>query len=188
MCWFVSQKTSDILHMLAYTCLPDVMNGCKLLQQSVAAKLMKCGRQKHVFVYVGMRGMCFCHCVAQVKVKPGMAILSLICNVERTSEILMRTFKVFIEEGINVNMMSQGASKVGVYIYRKHAVVMRAVPSNTVCAAMELVCWQCGAGGCSAALLRCCTRSSQSRPPPSTHTHTPTPTPPLLLPPSTPPP
>lgn len=43
-----------------------------------------------------------------------MAILSLICNVERTSEILMRTFKVFIEEGINVNMMSQGASKVGV--------------------------------------------------------------------------
>lgn len=50
--------------------------------------------------------------VAQVKVKPNMAILSLICNVERTSEILMRTFKVLIQEGINVNMMSQGASKV----------------------------------------------------------------------------
>lgn len=50
--------------------------------------------------------------VAQVKVKPNMAILSLICNVERTSEILMRTFKVFIEEGISVSMMSQGASKV----------------------------------------------------------------------------
>lgn len=51
--------------------------------------------------------------MAQVKVKPNMAILSLICNVERTSEILMRTFKVLIEEGINVSMMSQGASKVG---------------------------------------------------------------------------
>lgn len=50
--------------------------------------------------------------VAAVKVKPNMAILSLICNVERTSEILMRTFKVFIEEGINVQMLSQGASKV----------------------------------------------------------------------------
>lgn len=52
--------------------------------------------------------------VAQVKVKPNMAILSLICNVERSSEILMRTFKVFIQEGINVSMMSQGASKVWV--------------------------------------------------------------------------
>jgi hypothetical protein len=62
--------------------------------------------------------------VAAVKVKPNMAILSLICNVERTSEILLRTFKVFIEEGINVSMMSQGASKVCVLGRRRRMVWM----------------------------------------------------------------
>jgi preprotein translocase subunit SecG len=50
--------------------------------------------------------------ISSVRVRSGMAILSLICNVERTSEILLRTFKVLLEEGINVSMMSQGASKV----------------------------------------------------------------------------
>jgi aspartokinase len=52
--------------------------------------------------------------ISSVRVRSGMAILSLICNVERTSEILLRTFKVLLEEGINVSMMSQGASKVRV--------------------------------------------------------------------------
>jgi aspartate kinase len=50
--------------------------------------------------------------ISSVRVRSGMAILSLICNVERTSEILLRTFKVLLAEGINVSMMSQGASKV----------------------------------------------------------------------------
>lgn len=52
--------------------------------------------------------------ISSVRVRSGMAILSLICNVERTSEILLRTFKVLLEEGINVSMMSQGASKVNI--------------------------------------------------------------------------
>eukprot|EP00775_Hariotina_reticulata_P002172 gene2172-2491_t len=52
--------------------------------------------------------------ISSVRVRSGMAIISLICNVERTSEILMRTFKVLLEEGINVSMMSQGASKVNI--------------------------------------------------------------------------
>lgn len=43
-----------------------------------------------------------------------MAILSLICNVERTSEILERVFRVFRHEGVNVQMLSQGASKTNI--------------------------------------------------------------------------
>ena len=43
-----------------------------------------------------------------------MAILSLICNVERTSEILERVFRVFGRERVNVQMMSQGASKTNI--------------------------------------------------------------------------
>ena len=36
-----------------------------------------------------------------------MAIISLICNLEATSEILERVFGVLKREGINVKMMSQ---------------------------------------------------------------------------------
>ena len=36
-----------------------------------------------------------------------MAIISLICNLDRTSEILERVFRVLKREGINVKMMSQ---------------------------------------------------------------------------------
>jgi aspartate kinase len=57
--------------------------------------------------------------ISSVRVRSGMSIVSLICNVERTSEILMRTFKVLLEEGINVSMMSQGASKVRVKDMRR---------------------------------------------------------------------
>lgn len=50
----------------------------------------------------------------QAKYRRGMAILSLICNVERTSEILERVFRVFGRERVNVQMMSQGASKTNI--------------------------------------------------------------------------
>lgn len=52
--------------------------------------------------------------IAAVSHRKGLAILSLICNVEKTSEILMRTFSVFQREGIKVVMMSQGASKTNI--------------------------------------------------------------------------
>lgn len=38
-----------------------------------------------------------------------MAILSLICNVERTSEILERVFRIFRHEGVNVQVGLGGA-------------------------------------------------------------------------------
>ena len=37
----------------------------------------------------------------------GMSIISLICNVQRTSEILERVFRVLGAQDVNVKMMSQ---------------------------------------------------------------------------------
>lgn len=51
---------------------------------------------------------------ATANYRRGMSILSLICNVERTSEILERVFRVLGREGVRVEMMSQGASKVNI--------------------------------------------------------------------------
>lgn len=50
----------------------------------------------------------------QAHYRRGMAIISLICNVQRTSEILERVFRVFGREKINVQMLSQGASKTNI--------------------------------------------------------------------------
>jgi len=52
--------------------------------------------------------------VARVNVHRDRCIISLIGNVDRTSEILQRAFTVFVKEGINVQMMSQGASKTNI--------------------------------------------------------------------------
>ena len=45
-----------------------------------------------------------------------MAIISLICNLEATSEILERVFGVLKREGINVKMMSQARAKRGLRV------------------------------------------------------------------------
>ena len=45
--------------------------------------------------------------IARVSYVREMAIISLICNLDRTSEILERVFRVLKREGINVKMMSQ---------------------------------------------------------------------------------
>ncbi|MDR2543134.1 MAG: aspartate kinase [Treponema sp.] len=52
--------------------------------------------------------------IASVEVKTGKAIISIIGDVKRSSEILARTFKVCQQIGINVQMVSQGASKVNI--------------------------------------------------------------------------
>lgn len=52
--------------------------------------------------------------IAKSHYRRGMAIISLICNVQRTSEILERTFRVLNREGVRVQMMSQGASKTNI--------------------------------------------------------------------------
>lgn len=51
---------------------------------------------------------------AKVTVKEDRAILTLITDVERSSEVLSTAFRVFNNRGITVEMMSQGASKVNI--------------------------------------------------------------------------
>ncbi|KAI8477517.1 MAG: Aspartate/glutamate/uridylate kinase [Monoraphidium minutum] len=65
--------------------------------------------------------------IATTNVAKDSAILSLICNVSRTSEILQRAFSVLRREEINVQMMSQGASKVNISLVIDAADGQRAV-------------------------------------------------------------
>jgi aspartate kinase len=52
--------------------------------------------------------------IANVEVKTGKAIVSIISNVKRSSEILARAFRICQLIGIPVQMISQGASKVNI--------------------------------------------------------------------------
>lgn len=52
--------------------------------------------------------------IARVKIKSGKTIMTMIGNVERASEILEKTFDVLRQNKINVQMISQGASKVNI--------------------------------------------------------------------------
>lgn len=51
---------------------------------------------------------------ADVTLKDNKAILTLITDVERSSDVLATVFRVFSSQGIRVEMMSQGASKVNI--------------------------------------------------------------------------
>jgi aspartate kinase len=65
--------------------------------------------------------------IAQSRYRRGMAIISLICNVQRTSTILERVFRVLCAEGVNVQMMSQGASKTNIALIVNDAEAKRAL-------------------------------------------------------------
>lgn len=52
--------------------------------------------------------------IAQVEIKTGKAIVSIIGNVKRSSEILARAFRICQLIGVTVQMISQGASKVNI--------------------------------------------------------------------------
>ena len=51
---------------------------------------------------------------ADITRKDNMSILTLISDVEQSSEVLATVFRVFSKQGIKVEMMSQGASKVNI--------------------------------------------------------------------------
>ena len=51
---------------------------------------------------------------ADVTETKGLSILTLIADVDRSSEVLATVFRVFMATGIQVKMMSQGASKVNI--------------------------------------------------------------------------
>jgi len=52
--------------------------------------------------------------VADIKLSKNRAILTLISDVERSSDVLATVFKVFSARNIKVEMLSQGASKVNI--------------------------------------------------------------------------
>lgn len=52
--------------------------------------------------------------VAEIELKENKAILTLIADVSRSSEVLADVFQVFATDGIQVEMMSQGFSKVNI--------------------------------------------------------------------------
>ena len=54
--------------------------------------------------------------IATVSIAPEHAVLSLICNVRRSNEILERVFRALGAAGISVKMISQGASRCNISI------------------------------------------------------------------------
>ena len=54
--------------------------------------------------------------VAEVSVRSGKAIVTIICDVSDSSAIIAAGFKALSEENINVQMISQGASKVNISV------------------------------------------------------------------------
>lgn len=51
---------------------------------------------------------------SEVTLRQHRSILTLITDVAKSSEVLATVFSVFHKEGIQVKMMSQGASKVNI--------------------------------------------------------------------------
>ena len=52
--------------------------------------------------------------VADITRKDNMSILTLITDVDKSSQVLATVFRVFSERNIAVEMLSQGASKVNI--------------------------------------------------------------------------
>jgi aspartate kinase len=68
-----------------------------------------------------------------VRVKEDRAILTLITDVERSSEVLATAFRVFYTQNIQVEMMSQGASKVNISFVVKNDQIEGAILSLHQC-------------------------------------------------------
>ncbi len=64
---------------------------------------------------------------ANVMVKEDRAILTLITDVGRSSEVLATAFRVFNQQDIRVEMMSQGASKVNISFVLKNDQIDNAI-------------------------------------------------------------
>jgi len=65
--------------------------------------------------------------VADITVKTNKAIVTIICDASRSSGILAKAFAALEKEGINVQMISQGASKVNISVIVDTAQVEKTV-------------------------------------------------------------
>ena len=82
-----------------------------LASSEVSISLTLDKKQKHSEIEGLIEDLASC---ADVTVKASKSILTLIADVERSSEVLATVFRVFADTGIQVKMMSQGASKVNI--------------------------------------------------------------------------
>jgi aspartate kinase len=89
---------------------------------SVSLTLDKKQNVKEIDDLVKDLGNCAC-----VEVHEEKSILTLIADVERSSEVLATVFKVFASKGIKVSMMSQGASKVNISFIVDSSILDRAI-------------------------------------------------------------
>jgi aspartate kinase len=71
--------------------------------------------------------------VASMNRKDNMSILTLITDVNRSSQVLATVFRVFSAQDINVEMMSQGASKVNISFILKSDKLEDAITSLHAC-------------------------------------------------------
>jgi aspartate kinase len=70
---------------------------------------------------------------ADITRKDNRSILTLITDVDRSSDVLATVFKVFTEQRIKVEMMSQGASKVNISFIVKSEVLEHAISQLHSC-------------------------------------------------------
>eukprot|EP00594_Rhizosolenia_setigera_P012286 CAMPEP_0178957680 /NCGR_PEP_ID=MMETSP0789-20121207/11078_1 /TAXON_ID=3005 /ORGANISM="Rhizosolenia setigera, Strain CCMP 1694" /LENGTH=543 /DNA_ID=CAMNT_0020640015 /DNA_START=78 /DNA_END=1709 /DNA_ORIENTATION=- len=71
--------------------------------------------------------------VSDVTLKKDRAILTLITDVERSSEVLSTVFRCFSAQNIKVEMMSQGASKVNISFILKDDQLEKAITTLHAC-------------------------------------------------------
>mmetsp|Transcript_20424 Transcript_20424/g.51433 ORF Transcript_20424/g.51433 Transcript_20424/m.51433 type:complete len:195 (-) Transcript_20424:130-714(-) len=65
--------------------------------------------------------------IGKVTVQRGYSIISLICNVKRSSEVLEKVFRCLKGMDVNVEMISQGASKTNIALVMGQAAAPGAV-------------------------------------------------------------
>ncbi|CAJ1943479.1 unnamed protein product [Cylindrotheca closterium] len=70
---------------------------------------------------------------SEISRKDDMSILTLITDINKSSEVLATAFRVFAEQGIMVEMMSQGASKVNISFIIKSSKLEDAVKHLHAC-------------------------------------------------------
>jgi aspartate kinase len=70
---------------------------------------------------------------ATITRQDNMSILTLIADVNRSSEVLATVFRVFASQKIKVEMMSQGASKVNISFILKSDVLESAIAQLHSC-------------------------------------------------------
>lgn len=70
---------------------------------------------------------------ANVEIRSDRAILTLIADIERSSDVLSTAFNCFSAKGINVEMLSQGASKVNISFVLHNDQLEDAIKSLHMC-------------------------------------------------------